>query len=179
MAHEPLLVCLIGAECTGKTTLARALAQHFSGFWVPEYLRSFCDQQGRPPRVDEQALVMRAQFEQEAQKVAQARQAGCGYVFCDTAPLLTAPYSDFYFADTSLYDAAHALHGRYALTLVLAPDVTWVPDGRQRDGSQTRVAVHTMVEHALQSRRYPYVGVSGAGESRLLAATLAVEALSC
>lgn len=178
MSHEPLLVCLIGAECTGKTTLARTLAQHFSGLWVPEYLRLFCDQHGRPPRVDEQALVMRAQFEQEAQSVKQAKQAGCSYVFCDTAPLLTAVYSDFYFGDTSLYDAACALHGRYALTLVLAPDVTWVPDGMQRDGSQARVGVHTMVQHALQSRRYPYVGVSGTGSSRLQAAILAVETLS-
>jgi nicotinamide riboside kinase len=179
MAHEPLLVCLIGAECTGKTTLARALAQHFSGFSVPEYLRSFCDQQGRPPNADEQALVMRAQFEQEAQIVVQARQAGCGYVFCDTAPLLTAIYSDFYFADTSLYEAAHALYGRYALTLVLTPDVVWVPDGLQRDGNPARVAVQTMVQHVLQSRRYPYVEVSGAGDRRLQSAILAVETLSC
>jgi nicotinamide riboside kinase len=178
MAPEPLLICLMGAECTGKTTLARALAQHFSGFWVPEYLRLFCDQQGRPPGVDEQALVMRAQFEQEAQVVAQARQVGCSYVFCDTAPLLTATYSEFYFADTSLYDAAHALHGRYALTLVLTPDVAWVPDGMQRDGGEVRAKVHSMLQHQLQSMHYPCIDVSGTGESRLQGAILAVETLT-
>lgn len=168
----------MGAECTGKTTLARALAQHFSGLWVPEYLRWFCDQQGRPPSVDEQALVMRAQFEQEAQVVAQARQVGCSYVFCDTAPLLTAIYSDFYFADSCLYASAHALHGLYALTLVLAPDVAWVPDGMQRDGGEARAKVHTMLQHQLQSMRYPCIKVSGMGENRLQAAILAVETLT-
>lgn len=178
MALEPLLICLMGAECTGKTTLARALAQHFSGFWVPEYLRLFCDQQGRPPSADEQALVMRAQFELEAQAVAHSRQVGCSYVFCDTAPLLTAIYSDFYFADTSLYDAAHALHGRYALTLVLTPDVAWVSDGMQRDGGEARAKVHTMLQHQLQSMHYPRIDVSGMGESRLQDAILAVETLT-
>ena len=38
---EPRLICLIGAECTGKTTLAQALAQQMAGLWVPEYLRQF------------------------------------------------------------------------------------------------------------------------------------------
>lgn len=178
MALEPLLVSLLGAECTGKTTLARALGQHFSGLWVPEYLRYFCDQHGRPPRADEQALVMREQFRQEEQVLAQARQAGCSYVMCDTAPLLTAIYSDFYFADSSLYDSAHAVHGRYALTLVLTPDVAWVPDGVQRDGSQVRAKVHAMVQHQLRSRHYPCIEVSGTGDERLQAAILAVETLT-
>jgi nicotinamide riboside kinase len=179
MAPEPLRICLMGAECTGKTMLARALAQHFSGLWVPEYLRLFCDQQGRPPRADKQAMVMRAQFEQEAQVVAQARREGCSYVFCDTAPLQTAVYSDFYFADRSLYASAQVLHGGYALTLILSPDVAWVPDGPQRDGGQARAAVDTMVRHALYAMRYPAIAVSGVGESRLQAAILAVETLTC
>lgn len=168
----------MGAECTGKTTLARALAQHFSGLWVPEYLRFFCDQQGRAPRSDEQALVMRMQFEQEEQVAAQAGRVGSSYVICDTSPLLTATYSDFYFADTSLYDSAHAVQGRYALTLVLAPDVAWVPDGMQRDGGQARAKVHAMLQHQLQSMHYPCIEVSGVGESRLQAAILAVETLT-
>lgn len=179
LAPEPLRICLMGAECTGKTTLASALAQHFSGFWVPEYLRLFCDQQGRPPRADEQAMVMRTQFEQEAQSVALARQVGSSYVFCDTAPLQTAVYSDFYFGDRSLYASAHVLHGSYALTLVLAPDLAWMPDGLQRDGSQARAAVGTMLRHALQTMRYPAIAVSGSGTIRLQAAILAVETLTC
>ena len=99
----PQLVGLLGAECTGKTALARALALHFGGLWVPEYLRLFCRQHGRPPHVDEQALVMRRQFEQEEFTLVQARQLGCDYVFCDTTPLQTAIYSEFYFADTAMY----------------------------------------------------------------------------
>ena len=169
---------LIGAECTGKSTLAQALAAHFGGLWVPEHLRTFCDVQGRPPRVDEQAALMRAQFEQEEQVFALAVQAGCSYVFCDSSPLLTAIYSDYYFSDRSLFDCAHALHARYAMTLVLQPDLPWLPDGLQRDGEAVRAAVHTLVKHALQVMHAPHIDVEGQDDARLQAAILAVETLT-
>lgn len=176
---KPQRICLIGAECTGKSTLAQALAAHFDSLWVPEYLRTFCDVKGRTPCPDEQRLVMGAQFEQEEQAVAQAAHAGKAYVFCDTTPLLTAIYSDFYFADTSLLDGAHALYGRYALSLVLQPDLPWQPDGLQRDSAAVRRAIHGRIVLELQARRHPHIEVSGVAADRLQAAILAVETLTC
>jgi nicotinamide riboside kinase len=173
----PQLVCLIGAECTGKTTLARALAQHWGAPWVAEYLRTFCQQQGRTPEVHEQALIMRRQFEQEEQALAQAALVGSAYVFCDTTALLTALYSDYYFGDSSLHDAARTLQARYALSLVLIPDLPWQGDGLQRDSEPVRQAVHTLLVHELQTMRYPHITVSGVGEQRLQAAILAVQTL--
>lgn len=173
----PQLIGLIGAECTGKTTLAKALAAHFGGLWVPEFLRTFCLQQGRTPRVDEQGFILRSQFDLEEQWLAQARQTGCALVFCDTTPLLTAIYSAHYFADTSLLDSAHVLQQRYALNLVLRPDLDWEPDGGQRDGVQARAAVDALVLHQLQTRRYPHIQVLGQGLQRVQAAILAVDTL--
>lgn len=175
---SPQRICLIGAECTGKSTLAQALAAHFGGLWVPEHLRVFCDRQGRTPRADEQAAIMRTQFEQEEQVADQALQTGCGYVFCDSAPLLTAIYSAHYFSDRSLFDCAHALHARYALTLVLCPDIPWQPDGLQREAEAVRAAVHSRVQHALQAMRVPQIEVAGLDDARLQAAILAVETLT-
>lgn len=173
----PQRIALMGAECTGKTTLAQALAAHFGGLWVPEALREFCQHQHRTPRPDEQAALMRAQFDQEERVMAQAHQTGCGLVFCDTAPLLTAVYSAYYFADTSLLESAHAVHGRYALHLVLRPDLPWVADGLQRDGAAARLAVHDLLLHQLQSKRYPHIEIEGSGETRFQATVLAVGTL--
>ena len=175
---QPQRICLMGAECTGKSTLAQALAAHFGGLWVPEHLRTFCNLNGRTPRVDEQAVIMRTQFEQEEQVVALALQTGCGYVFCDSAPLLTAIYSDYYFSDRSLFDCAHALHGRYALTLVLQPDLSWQSDGLQRDSEVVRATVHSRVQRALQAMHVPHIEVQGQQDARLQAAILAVETLT-
>jgi nicotinamide riboside kinase len=123
----------LGAECTGKTTLAQALATQMSGLWVPEYLRMFCDQHGRTPRQNEQAHILDMQVRQEEEALAIAEQQRRAYLFCDTAPLLTAIYSDAVLGDHTLYPQARALHARYALTLHLAPDIPWVADGLQRD----------------------------------------------
>ena len=178
MAFEPIRVCVMGAESTGKTTLARALALHFSGLWVPDCRHLFCDQHGRPPREDELTSVMRAQCEHEERVVAQARQMGCHHVICDTAPLLTAIYSDLFFADTCLYPSAQALYGGYALTLLLPPDAGRGLDTATCDGGQTRALVHQHVKNALRSMHYPCIEVSGVGESRLQAAISAVQTLT-
>ena len=167
----------MGAECTGKTELAQQLAAHYGGLWVPEVLRAFCDQHGRTPSPQEQADIMRAQFDQQEQAQTRAQQAGQPYVFCDTAPLQTAVYSEFYFSDCHLIDCAHAVHGRYALTLLLQPDLPWLADGMHRDGDSTRQAVHAAIAHALQARHHPYIEVAGLGPERLQAAIQAVDTL--
>ena len=167
LSSKPRLICLIGAECTGKTTLAQALAQQMGGVWVPEYLRSFTERNGRTPERTEQASILQEQVRQETAALAQARRQGQTLVFCDTAPLLTAIYSDVVFADTSLYPQAHGLHDRYAVTLLLEPDIPWVADGLQHDGMQWRAKVHARIEKALADWAWPHVRIAGTPEQRL------------
>ncbi len=178
MSSEPRLICLIGAECTGKTTLAQALAARLGGLWVPEYLRSFTDLHGRTPERHEQLGVLQEQFRMETAMLNTARSKACAWVFCDTAPLLTAVYSDHVFGDASLYPQAHGLHARYALTLLLEPDIPWMADGVQRDGMADRADVQARIERALSRSDWPYVRVSGSLEARLLDATRHVQALA-
>jgi hypothetical protein len=57
----------VGAESTGKTTLAGAGRRACAAppgcacTWVPELLRDWCDACGRTPRRDEQAAIAAAQ----------------------------------------------------------------------------------------------------------------------
>jgi len=173
---QPLLICLMGAECTGKTTLARELAGHFGGLWVPEYLRDFCALQGRSPKPDEQPDILQVQLERQAHATATARRQGLRHVFCDTSALQTAIYSDFYFSDASLYPLAHAQHANYKLTLLLTPDLPWQADGVQRDSASVQDRVHTLIAREL-GNRYAWVGIAGSGLTRLAAAIKAVNGL--
>jgi nicotinamide riboside kinase len=171
---EPRLICIIGAECTGKTTLAQALTTRMGGLSVPEYLRHFTEVQSRTPNRHEQLSILQEQVDQETAALEIARQQPCAWVFCDTAPLLTAIYSDCVFADTSLYPQAHCLHARYTLTLLMEPDIPWVADGLQRDGVSQRAVVHARIERALAERAWPYVRIAGSKAQRLLSAEKAV-----
>lgn len=168
------LICIIGAESTGKTTLAQALAAQFDCPWVPEYLREFCVSRERTPTPHEQSLILETQLINEMAAQVIAQQRDYRYVFCDTAPLLTAVYSDFVFGDTSLYTRARALHSRYSLTLLLQPDIAWVADGMQRDGAHVRQPITNLIERELVAVNAVVVSISGQGESRTEAATQSI-----
>lgn len=172
------LICIIGAESTGKTTLAQTLATQFDCLWVPEYLRTFCESRGRTPTRHEQSLILETQVVDEMSAQANAQQRSRPFVFCDTAPLLTAIYSDFVFGDKSLYARARALHSRYALTLLLEPDIAWVADGMQRDGAHVRGPITNIIERELAAVNAPVVRIRGQGDARIQAATQAMRSIT-
>ena len=182
----PKLICILGAESTGKTTLARQLAVHFDCPWVPEYLRAFCDERGRTPYRDEQALILETQHVHELAAAANARAAaphaagtsGLPFVFCDTAPLTTAIYSDYVFGDHSLYARARMLHQRYALTLLCMPDLGWVADGFMRDSTDAQLKIHDMMTRELANLGVPFAQISGRDRTRLGEATQALARLT-
>src|SRR4051794_26422349 len=91
-----LKVAIVGAESTGKSHLAHALGRALEAEFglrcvvVDEWLRDWCDQQGRPPRSDEQMGIA----VEHARRIATAAHPGVDLVLCDTTPLMVAVYSD-------------------------------------------------------------------------------------
>jgi nicotinamide riboside kinase len=164
---EALWIAIVGAESTGKTTLAAALAERLAQdgthrvAWVPELLREWCEHTGRTPLAHEQASILRAQHERLLAASGQHE-----VVVCDTTALMTAVYSRLVFGDRSLDERAVALHRRVDLTLLTALDLPWVPDGLQRDGPQVREPVDNALRELMQAHRIPFAVVSGAGEAR-------------
>jgi NadR type nicotinamide-nucleotide adenylyltransferase len=156
-------VAILGAESTGKSTLAEALAQHYGTVWVPEYLREFVDTRGRVPFEEDQYGIACTQLERENQAAARASR----FLFCDTTPLMTAIYSRVYWNRVDEQLAALAAAHDYALTLVAAPDNPWVADGLMRDSDEVRQMEHRMVVETLIDRRIAFVQVSGDLPQRL------------
>ena len=158
-------IAILGAECTGKSTLAQALteqlqAQYPGTVWVAEYLREWCDSHGRTPQPQEQAAIAAEQMRR-----VQA-QAHAPLLLTDTAPLMTAIYSDLLFNDPSLYPQALAQHRLFDLTLVTGLDLPWVADGLQRDGVAMRARVDSQLRALLQRHGLGYSTVYGQGEAR-------------
>lgn len=169
------VVGLLGAESTGKTTLAEQLGTALRGpgrqvAVVHEALREFCDAHGRTPRIDEQAGIA-AEQTRRIEAAAQAHDI----VVADTTALMIAVYSDQVFGDTSLYPDALRAHARCDLTLMTALDLPWQSDGLQRDGPQVRAPVDARVRRALASAGLDWGIVFGHGEARLTHALAALE----
>jgi nicotinamide riboside kinase len=178
VVKDGLRIALLGAESTGKTALAQALAQRISAdtglrtAWVPEFLREWCDASGRTPRIDEQAGIA----DEQARRI-DAAAAQHEVVICDTTPLMISIYSEFVFGDTSLHEGALAWHRRCALTLVTALDLPWLADGFIREGPHVREPVDALVRGLLIGAELPWATISGAGERRLEAALDAIAPL--
>jgi nicotinamide riboside kinase len=175
-AKSVCLIAIVGSESTGKTTLAEALAAHFDGEIVREYLREFCEIQQRTPTLIEQSLIVATQLTHEANALDRAAKSGATWVICDTAPLQTAVYSEFVFGDTSLYQHALSAHRRYSHTLLLLPDIGWQADGLQRDGAKVQQPVTELLRAQLIAAELPFTEISGTGLSRLNAAIAALTA---
>lgn len=175
---EGLLIAVVGAESTGKTALAEALAvglaEHtgLACTWVAEHLRAWCDATGRTPRPDEQHAIAAAQ-----RAAIDDAATGHDIVVCDTTPLMTAVYSRLLFADHSLLAPALAWQRGCALTLLTALDLPWVADGQQRDGPQVRAPVDAVLRELLAAQRLPWALVSGRGGLRVDSALDAVAPL--
>jgi nicotinamide riboside kinase len=173
--RRAFVVALLGAESTGKTTLAEALGAALRGRGedvavVGEYLREFCEAVGRTPRREEQRAIAA-----EQSRRIDAAAAGAGVVVADTSALMIAVYSDIVFGDTSLYEEAEAAHRRCDLTLLAALDLPWLPD-ELRDGPHVRVPVDERVVASLQRAHVGFTRIGGIGTARLENALRAIDA---
>jgi nicotinamide riboside kinase len=174
-----MIFAIVGAESTGKSTLAIELAQHLAQStglrcsFVAEYLREWCDRHGRTPRQDEQAQVL-AEQQRRIEAAAQSHEV----VVADTTPLLTAVYSRIVFGDRSLDERAGRWHAaQVAHTLVTALDLPWVADGLQRDGEHVREPVDAALRELLSAHGIAWSRVAGQGEARTRAAADALAPL--
>ena len=168
-------VALVGAESSGKTTLAAALAAAFGTVWVPEFVRDYLEDGPNLPAytpADLQAIGAGQRALERAYRPLANR-----LLFCDTDALTTATWAEMYFGDGQVPPGlAHfARTDRYDLTLLLAPDLPWVPDGT-RDKPQRRDWHFARLRHWLDAVGRPYVLIQGDGGARLTSARAAVAA---
>jgi nicotinamide riboside kinase len=170
-------IAILGAECSGKTTLAKRLVaelihQGFSACFVAEALREWCDRNQRTPKASEQIDIAKLQIQhiQDAPAV--------DYLIADTTALITAIYSELIFNDTSLYPLALASQQSFDLTFVMGLDLPWVADGIQRDGVAIQSEFDAKLRHVLQSQGIGFSVIYGSGNDRLNNAMNAIATIS-
>lgn len=171
-AHFVRRVVLLGPESSGKTTLARELADEYGTAWVPEFLRAYLDAKGTAPEPADLPRVVEGHVAHEAVLARRANRV----LFCDTDPLMTAVYSRFYYGEVPqwLEDAAGARRADHYL--LLNSDVEWVPDP-QRDAPHAREVIVELCLDELEKRDLPFTVVSGDWEKRRARARAVVDAL--
>ncbi|MFE7129049.1 AAA family ATPase [Streptomyces sp. NPDC057617] len=188
-------VVVLGAESTGTTTLALALADHYrrrGGVWartqyVPEYGREFSEQKlaalraGRPSARWEDVEFAAEDFpliaeRQNAREDAAAR-AGSPVLFCDTDSFATTVWRERYLGgrDPRIEEIA-ALNTHHLWLLTDDEGVPFEDDGL-RAGEELRPWMTARFGAELARTGREFTLVSGAREKRLATAVAAVDAL--
>jgi HTH-type transcriptional regulator, transcriptional repressor of NAD biosynthesis genes len=154
-------ICTLGGESSGKTTLARALAERFNTACVAEYGRELWEAKAGNLVYDDLLAIGRRQVELELS----AAQRGNRYVFCDTSPLTTLFYSLDMFGRAD--PALETLSTRsYDLHILCAPDFEFVQDGTRRD-AQFRQRQHEWYLEKFATRNTPYLLAERSLEARV------------
>jgi HTH-type transcriptional regulator, transcriptional repressor of NAD biosynthesis genes len=167
-------VCLLGAESTGKTTLARRLAERYVTLWNPEYGRPYT-QLGRP----EGAAWTSWEFTHIARIHSWYEDFLAGYanrvLFSDTDAFTTALFHEVYLG-TPAVGFEDLVARSYDLFVVCGLDVPWRHDGIREFEEQRRWMHEHYLERARTSGR-PWLVVEGPLDERLRAAGAAVDAM--
>jgi HTH-type transcriptional repressor of NAD biosynthesis genes len=172
-----LRVCTVGAESTGTTTLARALAERYDTAWVPEYGREYCEMKWKDGytaewTTEEFKHIARTQAKRED---AAARTAN-RILFCDTDAFATGLWHERYLGRPSPEVEAIAAGRVSDLYFLTGDEIPFVQDGL-RDGEHIRHEMHTAFERKLASTGRRYLVVRGPHEERVQKASSHVESL--
>ena len=169
-------IVVTGSESTGKTELARRLANHFGAEFVPEFVREFASAKEGPISFSDHGPIARGQVALEDEHLEIASR-GNGIVIQDTDLLSTVVYCDHYFGACPPWIVDLARERRPDLYLLAEIDVPWVPDGI-RDRGHLREEMQALFREAVRQSGAPWVSISGTWEERWDLAVGAVATLT-
>jgi HTH-type transcriptional regulator, transcriptional repressor of NAD biosynthesis genes len=170
-------VCIIGAESTGKTTLAAALAEHYRTLWVPEYGAPYHyvgrGDPHRPWTPDEFVHIARIREWLEEFLAGYANEV----LFCDTDTFVTAVFHEVYLGTPSEQLEAEARSCKYSLYLLCDIDTPFHQDklGLRREDARRRM--HERYGDYVRSTGCRWIALSGPHDERMRTATAAVDGL--
>lgn len=158
-------ILIIGAECTGKSTLSQALAKNFNTQYVPEYMRTYLD--NKPAdyvcQYDDLTPIAQGQMMEENRLLSSANR----YLFCDTSLILLKVYSEFYFNQCPIFILENI--PKLSYDKILLTDnigIQWVADG-QRDLPNGHDMIYEKIVENLKFYGLEYIKMSGNLDDRI------------
>jgi len=176
-ATKIIKIALFGPESTGKTTLARQLADYYKTGWVPEFAREYLQEKWETTQqVCDREDMMPIAYGQTKLENERALIAN-NYLFCDTNLMVTKVFSEVYYnyCDPSLDEAA--CEHQYDLFFLTDIDVPWEKDDL-RDKAEGRESVFAVFKQSLLDNNKPFITLSGDKDLRLKKAISIIDDLT-
>ncbi|HZK07468.1 MAG TPA: ATP-binding protein [Bacteroidales bacterium] len=168
--HKLTKIAITGPESTGKSMLAKQLANHYHALWVPEFARYYLQELGRDYVFDDVLHIARQQ-----QKSQQAfEELSSDLLFSDTELLVTKIWCEVKYGSCHQWIEENLQKQDFDLYLLTDIDLPWEYD-ELREHPHQREMLFKLYQKALDKQGFPYVIISGTGEKRLRNAVEAVD----
>lgn len=167
-----LKIAITGPESTGKTTLARQLAQHYHTLWVPEYARFYLTFLDRPYTPEDVVEMAKGQvhWENELAKLTKT------FLFCDTDLIVAKIWLKFKYNIQNEWIERQLKSKSYALHLLCNMDLPWQDDPlRENPNLQDRQTLYDLYKKELEALDVPYFEIGGSEEERMTQAIAILE----
>jgi len=160
-------IVILGPECTGKSTLAAQLAEHYKTVWCPEFAREYLLEKGKDYMYDDLLNIAVGQIELEDSLRTQAK----GFYFLDTDMYVMKVWCEVAFNKCHPYILKQIATRRYDLFFLCDIDLPWVQDGlREYPDIGTREQIFKMYKDILINNGSKWAVISGNKAERLQAA---------
>ncbi|MEX2596202.1 MAG: ATP-binding protein [Salibacteraceae bacterium] len=156
-------LALVGPECSGKTTLAKALAEYWNEPFVEEYSREYLEELGRNYNQDDLLEIAKGQLEKEYLVADQANH----FLICDTNTLVVKIWAEMRFGRAQNWIERQFLEKPYQLYVLCGHEgIDWEYDDL-RENPDDRLELYDNYKKALVKAGKRFIEIEGTVEERL------------
>ncbi len=167
-------IVLIGPEATGKSTLAKQLADYYHATWIPEYARTYVENLNREYTFDDVVNIAKHQIIEE-QSFAKSEKE---IIFFDTDLIITKIWLTEVYHHCPDWIVAEIQKCNRFLYLLCYPDIEWIPDSVRENGGKRRFQLFDLYKKEIEKFGFRSQIVKGDWGVRLENAITAIEMTS-
>ncbi|HEX6914556.1 MAG TPA: AAA family ATPase [Chitinophagaceae bacterium] len=169
-------IVIIGPESTGKSSLCRQLAEHYSSTWCPEYARAYLEALDRPYTYEDLLQIAKGQLELEDDMVRKTITSPC---FIDTNMYVMQVWCEYVYGKCHQFILDELVSRQYDLYLLCNVDLPWSYDAlREYPDEAPRKELYRYYRELMIEQTSPWVEISGLGVDRFDAAVAAIDRIT-
>jgi len=156
-------IVVTGAESTGKTHLAKQLAEQIDCQWVPEFSRAYIESLNRKYTITDVKNIAKKQIEQ----FSNISIYNSKLVIFDTGLIITKVWFEVVYNHCPDWLIGALEKTPKVLHLLCSTDLPWEPDPVRENGGAMREKLTQMYINELTTFGFPYELISGLGDDRM------------
>jgi NadR type nicotinamide-nucleotide adenylyltransferase len=163
MNPQQIRIAVTGPESSGKTTLARQLADLYKGQYIPEFAREYVEKLAHHYSYEDVETIARTQVDQYQETKLSSEKL----FFFDTWLIITKVWFRWVFGKVPDW-LENQIHGcPIDLFLLCRPDLPWEADPVRENGGENRIRLFEEYRNELINYGFSFVEISGTDDQRL------------